>query len=161
MNPLPKDSEQHRKVLEYVKARLRLSEFAMNKFYNRWTANERRAQAYVTLADYEALLKEQNQAGGAPQVVTITIPHSYATTATMVTYWLHTFAGRSPMFPVRGPYTVHQMALPLVARCGSVWGRDHAIGICHEERDADSDEKSAKPNRVFRTAYRITTLQGP
>jgi hypothetical protein len=73
----------------------------MQKFYPRWTANERRAQAYVTLPDYEKLLKEQNDAGGAPQIVTITIPHSYATIATMVTYWLHTFAGRSPMFPVR------------------------------------------------------------
>jgi hypothetical protein len=100
-NPLPKSSEQHKKVLEYVKNRLRLSEYAMQKFYPRWTANERRAQAYVTLPDYERLLKEQNEAGGAPQIVTITIPHSYATIATMVTYWLHTFAGRSPMFPVR------------------------------------------------------------
>lgn len=100
-NPLPKNSELHQRVLNYVKDRLRLSEFAMQKFYSRWTANERRAQAYITLPDYERMLKEQNAAGGAPQPVSVTIPHSYATLATMVTYWLHTFAGQSPMFQVR------------------------------------------------------------
>jgi hypothetical protein len=95
------DSDTHGRLLEHFKERIRFSEERMRKFHSRWTANERRVQAYIQLSDYEQLLKDQSDAKGQPQLVNIVIPHTYATLATAVTYWLHTFTGRVPHFPVR------------------------------------------------------------
>lgn len=94
-------SDTHAKLLEHFKTRIRFSEERMRKFHSRWTANERRVQAYIQLSDYEQLLKNQTDAKGQPQLVNVVIPHTYATLATAVTYWLHTFTGRVPHFAVR------------------------------------------------------------
>ena len=98
---LQPDSDSHGKLLEHFRARIRYSESRMRQFRARWTANERRAQAYIQLSDYEKLLREQSDAGGPPQLVNVVVPHTYATIATAVTYWLHTFTGRLPHFTVR------------------------------------------------------------
>lgn len=93
-------SETHWRVLQYLVGRIEMSERKMTQFYARWRVNERKFQAYVDLPDYEKILKDQNDKGKPPQVVHITLPYSYATIATIVTYLVHTFTGRRPMFQV-------------------------------------------------------------
>jgi hypothetical protein len=93
-------SKEHQVVLQYLKNRLEHSEREMSKFYARWGFNEQRMQAYINLNDYEKLLKQQNDSGKAPKAVNITVPYMWATTMTIITYMLHTFCGRKPIFQV-------------------------------------------------------------
>lgn len=93
-------SREHEKLLQFLLKRLEMSERNMANFYDRWQANERRVQAYVSLKDWEQELREANNSGEAPKVTSVVIPYSYATIATVVTYLVHTFTGRKPMFQV-------------------------------------------------------------
>lgn len=95
-------SKEHQKVLDHLIQRLDFSERQMAKFYDRWRYNERRVQAYIDLADYEKLIKAQNDAGAPAKVVNITVPYMYATIMTVVTYMVQTFCGRKPIFQVGG-----------------------------------------------------------
>ncbi len=93
-------SDLHARVLKYLLQRLDMSERAMSRFYPRWQAAERRVQAYIDLPKWEQVLKTMNDSGKPPKVVDITVPYSYATLQTIVTYLAHTFMGRRPMFQV-------------------------------------------------------------
>lgn len=95
-------SKEHQLVKDFLLKRLDFSEREMSKFYDRWRYNERRVQAYIDLNDYEKLMKENNDAGKPARVVNITVPYMYATIMTIVTYMVHTFAGRKPIFQVEG-----------------------------------------------------------
>lgn len=72
----------------------------MSAFHDRWTYNEKRVQTYIDLPDWEQALKDLNNEGKPAKAVSLTIPYTYATIATIVTYLIHTFAGRRPMFQV-------------------------------------------------------------
>lgn len=97
---LEPNSDVHARVLEYLKSRIEFSEEKMADFYPRWRVNERKIQAYIDLPDWEQELQRQNDKGEPPKVTQITIPYSFATISTMVTFLLHTFTGRKPMFQV-------------------------------------------------------------
>jgi len=88
----------HDKVLNYLMDRLEMSERKMNQFYPRWRVNERNVQAYVDLEEYEAILDADNKDGKPRKAVSMVFPYSFATIMTIVTYLMHTFAGRKPMF---------------------------------------------------------------
>lgn len=94
------DKKHHEYVLNYMTARLNASERKMQQFYNRWRANEYKVQGYINLPDYEKILKAMNRDGKPPSPVSITVPYAYATAWTVVTYLLHTFCGRKPIFQV-------------------------------------------------------------
>lgn len=91
-------SKEHQLVLDYLLDRIRLSQREMRKFYSRWRINERKYQAFISLPDWEQLLKDMNDEGKPPKIVSITIPYTFATISTIVTFLIHTFAGRKPMF---------------------------------------------------------------
>ncbi len=58
-------------------------------------------QAYVDLPQYEQLLKALSVKDATPPpLVSITVPYSFATIWTIVTYLAHTFTGRKPIFQV-------------------------------------------------------------
>lgn len=90
----------HSRVRDYLMKRLDESERRMTQFYPRWQYNESRFQAYIDLPDWEQQLKTLNNAGEPPKAVSIVIPYSYATVATIVTYLIHTFCGRKPIFQI-------------------------------------------------------------
>jgi hypothetical protein len=94
------NSPLHADVLEKLMTRIKLSQRHMGKFYERWRANELQYQAYMKTETFEQLKKSVAKTGTAPELVTITIPYTYATVQTIVTYLLHTFCGRAPMFQV-------------------------------------------------------------
>lgn len=97
---LKPETDQHKYVLNYLLDRIKFSEGEMRKFYPRWRINERKYQAYVSLPNYAQQLKTMNDTGQPPKVVSIVIPYTFATISTIVTYLIHTFAGRKPMFQV-------------------------------------------------------------
>src|SRR4051812_14598669 len=84
-------SELHKKVLEYLKDRLKMSEDKMSALYPRWEANEMTLQAYITLPDYGERNKTSLQNKEPPKPAVITIPYAYATCMTIATYLLHVF----------------------------------------------------------------------
>jgi hypothetical protein len=93
-------SDLHQKVIEYLDKRLDMSERKMSDFYARWRVNEMKLQGYITLPDYEQLLKDMNNQGKAPQATAMVIPYSFATHQTFVTYLTQVFCGRNPMFQI-------------------------------------------------------------
>lgn len=101
-------STQHAFVLDYLLKRLNWSEQKMSQFYPRWQAGEMRLQAYVTLPKYEELLRTMREEGRAQAPDEIVVPYAWATQQTIVTYLLHTFGGRSPIFQV-GAYRAEQV----------------------------------------------------
>lgn len=100
IDKLKPDSDLHAKVLDHLLGRLRYSENSMSQFYSRWNSCERKLQAYINLPDYEAELAASNKTGAPPQVTNIVVPYSFATIWTIVTYMVHTFCGRKPIFQV-------------------------------------------------------------
>jgi hypothetical protein len=94
------NSTTHMRVLDYLNGRLNYSERKMSAFYSRWSMNEARVQAFISLPDHEQALKNMNDMHEPPKVVSIIVPYSYATIMTISTYHLQTFAGRKPIFQV-------------------------------------------------------------
>ena len=93
-------TELHRTVLDYLVSRLEDSEKEMSKFYSRWSVQEKKIQAYIDLPKWEEDLAALNDAGEPPKITSIIVPYTFATVSTIVTFLLHTFAGRRPMFQV-------------------------------------------------------------
>lgn len=93
-------TDRHACVLAYLKERIDMSDRKMRQFHSRWQVNEMKYQAYIQLDDFEKILKDLNNAGKSPLALNITVPYSFATINTIVTYLLHTFAGRKPIFQV-------------------------------------------------------------
>ena len=93
-------SELHTNVLNRLMERVRLSRRHMSQFHDRWRASELQYQAYIRTETMDALKKASTKRGTPPELVTITIPYTYASVQTIITYLVHTFCGRSPMFQV-------------------------------------------------------------
>lgn len=123
-------SELHALVLDYLLKRLDASEREMAKFHPRWRCNEKKMQAYIDLPKWEEQLKTMNEQGKPPKVVSVVVPYVYASISTIVTYMLHTFAGRRPMLQV-GSYkketTENAMMMELVLQ----YNADHARLVRH------------------------------
>lgn len=97
---LLKNPETHARVKNYLLERIRFSEQEVNKLKARWKVNDKKYQAYITLADWEKQLKNLTDSGAPPRVVSIVVPYCFATINTIVTYLAHTFTGRRPIFQV-------------------------------------------------------------
>lgn len=93
-------SDLHEKVLNYLIHRLDHSEDKMSHFYARWRVMEKKTQAYIDLPDWENEWKKMNDKGYKPAPVSIVVPYQFSIISTIVTYLLHTFTGRKPMFNV-------------------------------------------------------------
>lgn len=100
MDRLGSDPKFHDHLRGYLLERLNYSERRMDQFYPRWRINERKVQGYISLPKYDEVLKAMNESGKPPSPVSITLPYAYATAWTVVTYMVHTFCGRKPMFQV-------------------------------------------------------------
>lgn len=100
IDKLQSNKDLHTAVLKKLTDRLLMSERSMSNFYTRWQASEKRVQAYINLPETEKALKQANSEGKIPAVTAITVPYSFATIWTVVTYLVHTFTGRKPLFQV-------------------------------------------------------------
>lgn len=98
----------HQRVLDKLLEMIRMSSNKMNGFYDRWRAAELQYQAYLKTETFEQLKRSSNKTRTPPEIITITVPYTYASLQTIVTYLMHTFCGRSPMFQV-GSYRGDQV----------------------------------------------------
>ncbi len=100
INLLEPNSTRHAEVRDYFIKRLEDSERAMSKFYARWQVSEKKVQAYIDLPDWEKQLDAMNKTGAPPSIVSITVPYSFATISTIVTFMVMAFTSKKPMFQV-------------------------------------------------------------
>lgn len=101
LNPETEEGKKlHAQVLDRLLERLNFSEQRMSNFYTRWKTNELRMQAYVNHPAKEDELKKLNESGEVPNAVRIVVPFGFAAASVLVTYLLHTFASRKPLFPL-------------------------------------------------------------
>lgn len=92
------NSDNHKRILHYFTQRLEDSERAMAKFYPRWRVSEKKVQAYIDLPDWEKQLKEMNDTGKPPAIISLTIPYSFATISTIVTFLISAFTSQKTFF---------------------------------------------------------------
>jgi hypothetical protein len=127
---LSPNSELHAKVLNMLRQRIEASEEKMSQFYSRWRTNERALQAYITLPDYSKQIDQMNKEGRPPQVVEIQVPYIFAAVHTMVTYMMHTFGGRKPIFQLatyKREWTDNARAMEIVLQ----YNADHTRLLRH------------------------------
>jgi len=102
MQKLKYGTAEHRKLLDAVRSRLRMSERKMRDRYTQMARNEDRFQAYIPESDLDALRKNRRNQSGIPAYRTIEIPYSYAVLMTAHTYYSSVFLSRSPVMQVMG-----------------------------------------------------------
>ena len=98
----PDGKTLHDKVLGYAVGRLEASEKVMTVFHPRWNKAEKVMQAYIKRDIDEETNKVLNDENGPVKMAEIVVPYAYATVQTIVTYLMHTFCGRNPMFGIQG-----------------------------------------------------------
>ena len=80
------NGELHRKILDAVRRRHRLSRGKFSERHTAWKQSEETALAYLNLDDNDERRKSSRDSG-KPQYVTIDIPYSYAQMLAAHTYW--------------------------------------------------------------------------
>ena len=123
-------SALHTDVLHKLRQRLDASEEKMSQFYPRWRTNEMAMQAYINLPKYAEQLRKMNDEGKPPQVVEIQVPYIFAAVHTMVTYMMHTFGGRKPIFQLatyKKEWTNNARAMEMVLQ----YNADHTRLLRH------------------------------
>jgi len=93
-------SDHHKYVLDYCLERIKASEDEMTKFYARWQVAERKMQAYLSLPNYEQMLKEMNDSSKPPAPAIILFPYKYAVISSIVTYAMKVICGKKPFLPL-------------------------------------------------------------
>lgn len=89
-------SEHHTYVLNYLNDQIKTSEDAMSKFYPRWQIAERKMQAYLSLPNYEQMLRDMNNSSKPPAPAIIMFPYKFAVVSTVVTYGMKVFCSKQP-----------------------------------------------------------------
>lgn len=106
LDRMMKNKEFHDKTLSFLKARIKMSQDAMTRFYPRWQVAEKKIQAYVPVKDYEEQMDAWKKASEdpenpkyrGPRLLNVVVPYAFATLQTIVTFQLQAFAGQRPMF---------------------------------------------------------------
>lgn len=93
-------SETHTRLLAHLTGLFDLSARKMGAFHNRWRSNEMLYQAYLSTKTAEEFRNAAVKQNKKPELVEITVPYAFSAIQTIVTYLLHTFCGRRPMWQV-------------------------------------------------------------
>lgn len=98
---IPFGSEQHNKLLNAFRDRLRMGKAALQLRSQAWSANEDMLKAYLPASENDTL-RAAARTGGKPQYTTLEVPYAYATMLTAHTYVTSVFLSRSPVLQVQG-----------------------------------------------------------
>lgn len=90
---LDPDSEQHKKLLEYVMSAAKASYEVISKRFPTWKELDEKLSVYVDLSDEEQDVVDDDES----KPVSIVVPLSYATRETLLTYWVAAFLNH-PLF---------------------------------------------------------------
>ncbi len=94
---LKPDNPKHKKLLNALEERLKLSHEQMSKRYSVWRDAEQVMRMYLPETELDAGRRRKRE-GGKPDYTTIIVPHTYATLMTFHTYASSVFLARSPIF---------------------------------------------------------------
>lgn len=89
-------TEAHRKILNALHARKKLSVDKMKDRHEAWTKSEEVTKAYIKTKENDRLRTEAKKEG-TPQYVTMEIPYSYGLLMAAHTYWTSVFLSREPV----------------------------------------------------------------
>lgn len=98
---LQPDTQEHRKLLQYLNNKIASSESAVSENFEKWTRLEEKHRAYIDLSEKDAAERErlfEDRSYGGP--VPIVIPHIHAQHMTALSFLHATFARRVPKFMV-------------------------------------------------------------
>lgn len=91
----------HDKIKKALISRYDASRAKMAKRHSAWTKAEDLYVSYVKETDADSKRRAKREAG-TPQYTTVTVPYSYATLLTALTYWASVFLSRSPVMQFTG-----------------------------------------------------------
>ncbi len=97
--PIPA-SDEHRKLLNLARRRLRSSEDIMSSRYERWRTSERTYRLYVDPDQVQNAGVAQDPELLYPYPNSIVIPLSYALVQTLISFWLTLFTSNRPYFQI-------------------------------------------------------------
>lgn len=102
-------SEQHTKIINAFRDRIRLGRSVLALRSGKWGEAEDMMKAYLPVSDNDKL-RETARKGGKPQYTTLEVPYSYATMLTAHTYLTSVFLARSPVLQVQGRHGASQQS---------------------------------------------------
>lgn len=95
------DTDKHRKLLDAIMKRVRLSRDKRAEQDEKWKKNEEEYLAYMTTKEVDQQRKEARRQGN-PQYTTIHIPYSYGQLMAAHSFWTSALFGREPVFQFSG-----------------------------------------------------------
>lgn len=95
-------SELHRRILDAIRRRWRLSYEKMNSRYSSWSDMEDQFQAFIPTKENDKLRQQNKKSSGVVDYVTIELPYGYAQLLSAHTYWTSVFLSRTPIFQYQG-----------------------------------------------------------
>lgn len=96
------ESPIHKRLLEALNARFRLSGDRMLRLHDRWRKSEDQFLAFLPERDIDQKRRQEREVGGKPQYTTIVLPYTYAMLMSAHSYWTTVFLSRDPIFQYAG-----------------------------------------------------------
>jgi hypothetical protein len=101
-------TERHKKVLQALLARIKMSEADMQSYYERWEDAEKQFKFYMPEREVDSLRRLEKDKGN-PQYVNIEIPYAYAQMMAAHTYFSSVFLARNPVWQLQGRHGEPEM----------------------------------------------------
>ncbi len=95
-------SPLHKRVLDALDVRFRLSGQKMNRLHKKWKESEEQHIAYLPETEVDAKRRLRRDNEGKPQYTTIVLPYTYAMLMSAHSYWTTVFLSRQPVFQYAG-----------------------------------------------------------
>jgi hypothetical protein len=92
----------HKKLLEALNARFRLSYQRMSRLHKAWRDAEDQFLAYVPESDVDSKRRKDRENKGTQSYTTIILPYTYAMLMSAHSYWTTVFLSRDPIFQYTG-----------------------------------------------------------
>lgn len=102
-------TEQHRRIMEFLRARVKLWFDESSIRRAQIAKNEEQYQAYVKTSDLDRERKSRKETEGKQDYVTIEVPYGYATLMTAHTYFTSVFLARNPILQLQGRHGEGEM----------------------------------------------------
>jgi hypothetical protein len=94
-------SKKHKRILDALLSRKRISETKMNNLHDEFNRSDEMYRAFLPTTSADAI-RENRKDEGIPQFTTLRMPYAYAMLLSAHTYWTSVFLGRSPVFQFSG-----------------------------------------------------------
>jgi hypothetical protein len=108
------NSEAHKRIIDAVRDRKKLSENKMTNFHRQWDDADDSMRAYIHERDVDRKRKDRKKMEGEIDYVTLEVPYTYAIIMTAHTYYTSVALSRSPVWQFSGRHGETQNAVMAV-----------------------------------------------